>query len=75
MITSKENCNYSVWEHYPYITLSGDSILILYLLENKLLSKSKLPWKIIAYVACNHFELENKRLLKSLEKWFGDMPF
>ncbi len=41
---------------------------LLYLLENKLLSKNKLPWKISAYGPCNHFDLKNKRLFKSLAK-------
>ncbi len=42
------------------------SCKLLYLLENKLPSKNKLPWKISAYGPCNHSDLENKRPLKYL---------
>ena len=38
-------------------------ISVLYLLENKLLSSNKLPWKIIVYGPWSHFLLKNKHLL------------
>ncbi len=53
------HCNVKFLNMVKGKNITKHHILILYLLENKLLSRNKRPWKISAYGPCNHFDLEN----------------